>query len=122
MGLIQLNRVVVGPLLFAEFGKYYSHVRSERPVEHALLYIGPVLQILSSAFVLFGHNWARWLLVSWVGFLTVGSGAWTGNVKVAVVDLLWFVIAAYYLFRPGAKAFFRSPFEAAAPQRQESDV
>ena len=115
MGLIELNRVIVGPLLFAQFGEYYSRLRSERPIEYALLYIGPLIEIMSGAFVLFGHNWARWLLGMLIGFVAVAN-AWNANFKRAVVDLVWLVIAGYYLFRPGANAFFKGPFEAAAPQ------
>jgi hypothetical protein len=118
MGLIGLNRVVVGPLLFAEFGNYYSNLRSEHPVEYLLLYIGPVLQILSGAFVLLGHNWARWFLGMWIAFLTVAS-ARNSNFKAAVFDSLWFVVAVYYLFRPCAKAFFKASFQS-APQIEKS--
>jgi hypothetical protein len=118
MGCIGLNRVVAGPLLFSEVAKYYSQKRSEHPVEYVLLFVGPVLQILSGAFVLLGHNWARWLLGVWIGFLVVAS-AGNSNFKVAIVDLVWLVTAVYYLFRPRAKAFFTGPFEAVAPPGED---
>ena len=119
MGLIALNRVVVGPLLAPEFGQYYTRLRSEHPIEYALLYIGPVIQIVSGAFVLFGHNWARWLLGMLIAFSAVASG-WNENFKRAVIDVGWFVIGAYYLFRPGAKSFFAGRFEVMASQGTES--
>jgi hypothetical protein len=94
-------------------------VRSEHPVEYLLLYIGPVLQIVSGAFVLLGQNWARWFLGLWIAFLAVAS-ARNSNFRAAVVDLLWFVIAADYLFPPCAKAFFKGSFEPAPPQIEKS--
>jgi hypothetical protein len=64
------------------------------------------LLAFAAGFTLLGHNWARWLLVS-VLALNFGYGVMVHvTVGVMVARGLAAAIAAYYLFRPDAKAFF----------------
>jgi hypothetical protein len=116
--LIGLNRVVVGPLIIPPFAQYYIQFRSEHPVQYALLFIHPVVLILSGAFVLMGRNWARWLLMAWIVSVATAS-AWNQNFRVAVFDLVWLAVAVYYLFRPAATAFFIGPLQSAKAETED---
>ena len=71
------------------------------------------LAVLGGAFLLRGKNWARWLLVVWLGFHVVLS-AFHSPSEVIVHGLLLAVIA-YFLFRPPAAVYFR---QASAPSDQ----
>ena len=104
-------------MLIPEFRRYYMQLRSGHPFEYALLFTGPALLIVCSAFALLGHNWARWLILAWVGFLAVAN-AWNSNFMGAVQRLVLFAIVAYYLFRPLAKAFFKGPFQVVLVQTE----
>jgi hypothetical protein len=108
-------------MLIPEFRHYYMQLRAAHPADYAILYFGPALVILCSAFALRGHNWGRWFLTTWVAFMLVAS-AWNRNLKAALVDLVWLVAAAYYLFRPLAKAFFTSPFRAVVAQSEKTTL
>src|ERR1044071_7051448 len=47
--------------------------RLRHPIRFALFYGGIAIAFISATFALFGHNWARWLLVIWLTYnLTVG--------------------------------------------------
>jgi hypothetical protein len=77
------------------------------PFERGLVWICFVrlLAIVGGAFMLFGFNWARWLLVVWIGshvFLSMFHSLF----EVAVHGLL-FAVIAFFLFRPAASAYFR---------------
>jgi len=107
LSCIGLLRVGAGALV-PEFRQYYSQLKAAHPIQYASLFAFPILIGVSSAFALLGHNWARWLLLGCLGCLVVGS-AWPWNLRAEMVDLLWFVVAGFYLFRPRTKAFFTGP-------------
>jgi hypothetical protein len=56
-------------------------------------------------FMLYGFNWARWLLVVWIGFHIILS-ALHSPLQLLVHSLL-FAVVLYFLFRPQASAYFR---------------
>ena len=62
------------------------------------------LAILSGAFMLRGHNWARWLALAWIVFHVILS-AFDQLQGLAVHGLLCAVIA-WILFRPEASRYF----------------
>jgi hypothetical protein len=61
--------------------------------------------IVCGAFLLRGHNWARWLALAWIGF-HVGISFLDSLQKVVVHGLILLLIA-YFLFRPRARTYFR---------------
>jgi uncharacterized membrane protein len=64
-----------------------------------------VLAVVGGVFMLHGFNWARWLLVVWIGFhVIVGAlhSPWS-----LVVHGFLFAVIVYFLFRPQASAYFR---------------
>jgi hypothetical protein len=61
--------------------------------------------IVCGAFLLRGHNWARWLALAWIAF-HVGISFFDSLQKVVVHGLILLLIA-YFLFRPDARTYFR---------------
>lgn len=65
-----------------------------------------LLAIVCGAFMLRGHNWARWLSVAWM--------AWHVYLSIfhplseLIMHSLLLVVFAFLLFRPGAAAYFRN--------------
>ena len=65
-----------------------------------------LLAIFAGAFMLRGHNWARWLALAWIAFHVVLS-AFHALREFAIHALLCAVIA-WFLFRPEAARYFRA--------------
>jgi len=63
------------------------------------------LAVVSGAFMLRGHNWARWLALAWIAFHVILSIVESDH-GLAIHGLLSVVIA-WILFRPEAAQFFR---------------
>lgn len=63
------------------------------------------LAIIAGAFMLRGHNWARWLAVAWAGFHVVLSAF--HSFHEAAIHCLLFAIIAWLLFRRQATRYFR---------------
>ena len=64
-----------------------------------------LLAVVAGVFLLRGRNWARWLLVAWMGFHVALSALHPGH-ELAVHGLLTAVVV-YFLFRAPASEFFR---------------
>src|SRR6266511_1765744 len=78
-----------------------------RPVEYDLVWVCLVrlLAILCGVFMLRGSNWARWLLVVWMGY-HIALSVLHSPLQLFVHSLLLAVIL-YFLFRPQASMYFR---------------
>jgi hypothetical protein len=63
------------------------------------------LAVVSGAFMLRGHNWARWLALAWIAFHVILSIVESDH-GLAIHGLLAVVIA-WILFRPEAARYFR---------------
>jgi len=64
-----------------------------------------VLAIVCGAFLLRGHNWARWLILVWIAYHVILSAL--HSVSQTVVHGMLFAVVAYFLFRPRVTAYFR---------------
>jgi hypothetical protein len=64
-----------------------------------------ILAIVCGAFMLRGHNWARWVALAWIVFHVILS-AFHAFGEFAVHGLFCAVIA-WFLFRPEAARYFR---------------
>jgi hypothetical protein len=64
-----------------------------------------VLAIVCGAFMLRGHNWARWLAIAWMAFHVVLSAF--GAFHELAIHSLFLAAIAWLLFRPGAVRYFR---------------
>lgn len=74
-----------------------------------------LLGVLGGLYVLGGYNWARWLLVVWLGYHVILSGLHS-PLKMAVHGAL-FAVLLWVFFRGPASAYFRTN-----RQRQPGDV
>src|SRR5262245_15675284 len=85
-------------------GKSYA-TRSGHSLEFWLSIFIQSLAIISGVFMLYGFNWARWLLAGWVGYHMFLS-ALHSRLEVLVHSLL-FAGVLYIVFRPQATSYFR---------------
>ena len=70
-----------------------------------------VLAALSGAFLLRGHNWARWLALAWMVFHVILS---FGAFRQFAIHAVIFAAIAWALFSPEAARYFRgTPIEPA---------
>ena len=74
--------------------------------KHWMVYLSRSAQIIAGVFMLYGQNWARWLLVVWLTFHVV-IGALHSPVHF-ITHLFLFLVVLFFLFRPAASAYFKS--------------
>jgi uncharacterized membrane protein HdeD (DUF308 family) len=79
---------------------------------HWMIYLSAVAAIIGGAFLLKGHNWARWLLVLWMAFHIV-VGALNGIVPL-LTHVVIFSVILFFLFRRPASAYFSSQAQKSA--------
>jgi hypothetical protein len=83
------------------------------PYDALLTELVEFIAIVCGAFMLQGHNWARWLALAWIAFHVVLS-AFHALPEFAVHCLFGAVIA-WLLFRPGAARYFRGEVSETRP-------
>lgn len=72
---------------------------------HWYVHLSRISEILAGLFMLYGYNWARWLLVVWLGFhVVVGA---LHSLPHLIVHILLFVVVSYFLFQKQASTYFR---------------
>lgn len=105
-----LSVMVIGWLFIAAgvvgFAYHVTEFATQPPFEVVWVCLIRLLAILGGVFVLRGHNWARWLLLLWIGYHVV-LGAFHSLSQLAAHGLMC-ALVAYVLFRPQASAYFRS--------------
>ncbi len=67
-----------------------------------------LVALTGGAFLLYGRNWARWLLAAWMAFHVANS---VGDRPKLAVHAVIFGIILLLLFRPGVGAWFRPQVE-----------
>ena len=82
---------------------------------HWFVHLARILSILCGVFMLYGFNWARWLLVAWIGFHIILSVL--HSPLQLLVHALLFTVILYFLFRPEASAYFRGKRADAAQSK-----
>ena len=100
--------VTILGLLFIVAGSVglFYHVTQERlSWELALISLLRLLAIVGGIGLIRGHNWARWLAVSWLAVHVVSSAFHSMEQMAAHGVLL--VIVAYFLFKDRASEYFR---------------
>jgi hypothetical protein len=73
---------------------------------HWYVHLSRLVMVLSGVFMLYGFNWARWLLVVWLAFHVI-IGILHSSFQLLVHSLL-LVVVVLFLFRPAASAYFRA--------------
>jgi hypothetical protein len=86
---------------------HLSEFSSQHPFNKELIWVCVVrvLAVIGGAFLLRGHNWARWLLTAWMAFHIVLS-IFHSPVEL-VMHILLFGTIGYFLFRPQSSAYFQ---------------
>ena len=69
-----------------------------------------LLAVIGGVFLLRGNNWARWLLIAWIGYHVVLS-AFHSRFEL-IVHAFVFAATVAVLFRANASTFFRRPTAA----------
>jgi hypothetical protein len=90
---------------------------TENPFEFWLIQVTQILAVLCGVFMLYGFNWARWLLVVWVGYHLILS-VMHSPLELLLHSLL-FAVVLYFVFRPQASAYFRGTRAAAAADSKD---
>jgi uncharacterized membrane protein len=76
---------------------------------HWYVHLSRILMVVGGLFLLYGLNWARWLVVVWIAFHIV-VGALHSPFQL-LTHVLIFSVILYFLFRPKASAYFRGTKE-----------
>jgi hypothetical protein len=87
---------------------YHAIDRGTRPLfdSEIILVLGiRLLAILGGVFALRGANWARWMLVCWIGYHAILSAFQT--LPELAIHTTLFLLVVYFLFRSPAMAYFR---------------
>jgi hypothetical protein len=73
---------------------------------HWYIHLSRLLQIIAGVFMLYGRNWARWLLVAWIAFhIVVGA---LHSPLFLLMHVLIFSVILFFVFRRPASAFFNA--------------
>lgn len=72
---------------------------------HWMVHLSRIVSIVAGVFMLYGRNWARWLLVAWIAFHIVISAL--HSAMQLLLHALIFSVILYFLFRRPASAYFR---------------
>jgi hypothetical protein len=73
---------------------------------HWILHLARIAGFVSGVFMLYGFNWARWLLVAWIVFHLIISVL--HSPFQLLVHTLLFAVVLYFIFRPPASRYFRA--------------
>src|SRR5687768_10670883 len=96
--------IVLGTVsLLSSLLPYWNQTPYERIYElkaHWIVHLARTVSIVCGIFMLYGFNWARWLLVIWIGFHII-IGALHSPLQLVVHGLL-FAVILYIVFRPDA--------------------
>lgn len=88
-------------------GRQHLAESSHEMSDFAIATGSQMLAILCGVFMLRGFNWARWLLAIWMGgHIAIGA---LHSPFAGITHALLFGVIAYFVFRPEATAYFRSP-------------
>lgn len=84
------------------FVYHFSELMAYQP-DSVWIEITELLGAIAGAFMLRGHNWARWLALAWIAFHVAISFPVLRQVAIHSVI---FVAIAWVLFRPDARLYF----------------
>jgi Trk-type K+ transport system membrane component len=84
------------------------------PNDSILVEFVRLLAIVAGAFLLRGHNWARWLALAWIAFHVVISAL--NSLPQAAMHSVFCALFAWILFRRDATLYFQPPTPEAPPQ------
>lgn len=90
------------------FAYHLIEYRIPHPFQYDIVWIELIFLLagVSGAYMLRGHNWARWLAFAWIAFHVVLS-VFHALSQLAIHSLLC-AILGYFLFRASASRYFRA--------------
>jgi hypothetical protein len=91
-------------IIFGSIALLYGVLPFRDIPSHWYIHLSRILQIIAGVFMLYGRNWARWLLVVWIAFHLV-VGAMHGLVTLAMHVAIFSAIL-FFIFRRDANAYF----------------
>ena len=107
--IISLLFIAMGGIGFlASLLPYFDASAAQRIGEfkaHWIVHLSRILALVSGVFMLYGFNWARWLLVVWIGFHIIISAL--HSPLQLLLHVLIFSVVLYFLFRRESAAYFR---------------
>ena len=71
-----------------------------------MVHLSRLAAVVAGVFMLYGRNWARWLLVIWIIFHIVLSAL--HSIFQLLLHALIFTVILYFLFRRESSAYFSS--------------
>jgi hypothetical protein len=80
---------------------------------HWYVHVSRAAMIVAGVFMLYGFNWARWLLILWFVFHVIVG--FLHSPLQGVLHTVIFIVPSYFLFRPAASAYFRDGRGEARP-------
>ena len=80
---------------------------AQRPLDRwvALIAFIRVIAVVGGVFLLKGRNWARWLVIGWLGF-HVGVSAFH-SLSECIAHAVLFVVVTYFLLTPPDSKYFQ---------------
>ena len=102
----------------AGFAYHLTDLRASEAFRYDGIWIELVrlLAVLAGAFMLRGHNWARWLALAWMALHVIVSAF--HSLPECAIHGLFCAIIAWLLFRPPAARYFR---QATGTEVREGD-
>ena len=90
----------VGAIGFAyHFRESFAH-----PNDGVWIELTELGAVVSGAFLLRGHNWARWLALAWIAFHVILSAF--GPLREFAIHCVFCALIAWLLFRPDGARYF----------------
>jgi hypothetical protein len=89
-------------------GAHYANFRSHKPMVNEFFWITALgaAAILAGAFMLHGHNWARWLALAWIAAHVVISAL--NLMHGLLMHCVVFLLVAAILFQREAREYFKT--------------
>ena len=94
-------------IVFGSVALLYGVGRGGDLKSHWYVHLSRLLQIVAGVFMLYGRNWARWLLVAWIAFHIV-VGYLHGPVQL-LLHVAIFSVILFFIFRRQASDYFLAP-------------
>jgi len=90
------------------FAYHWTELRAGEAFRYDGVWIELVrlLAIICGAFMLRGHNWARWVALAWIALHVILSAF--HSLGEFAMHCLFFALIAWFLFRPEAARYFRA--------------
>ena len=86
---------------------FVFHFRELLPLQRdaVIVELTELLAVVAGAFMLRGHDWARWLALAWMAFHVAVSFA--DPIRKLGMHVLIFAVIAWILLRPASGRYFR---------------